>query len=773
MTATDGGSPTTGQGTGGRPLGSAYVVHEVIGRGATGEVWRGVDRRTGAPVAVKVLRDVFADDPRVVERFLRERSMLSELESPNIVRLRDLVVEGDTVALVTDLVAGGDLRARLRRDGTLTPSLAVALTCQILEGLDVAHQHGVVHRDLKPENVLLEDGDDAPVVRITDFGIATLAYSSTSTVTTSIVGSPEYLAPEVIELGAVTPAVDLYSAGVVLYELLAGRTPFAGGPPIVVVRRQVDDPPPRIPGLPVALWSEIASLLAKDPAARPARARTAAKRLAELADELDDLPALARGLGEPGVVDLVAVEAAEAAEARNGDHGRLLRAESQTTRVRGRKVVDEVVHRAPDAPRRLGRRAWQRVAPLLAAGVVLVGIGGVWLARDASGHAPAVQYTAPPVLQTDTVVTRTLALSGSKGDHLAVRLGVHNVSTSRITEVLEPVIGVHGVTSQLHPYHVALGPGDTTTVSYTATIPHGDVDVARLTALDAQLDANVGNVLSVAHVTPGVLRLRPLERAYLNLSGALRNGPLRGRDDLHDLLSSIAWHSSDARVADVVDAAGSEWRPVVVASHPGRAVLHADVGTQSLDVEVVVSGSAASATDAPCEPGVGDPPGLTTIPEGTTIIDPGDHAWIVAGGARIPVRNSDTYARLYTASDPIEHIDTTELGAISTIPRDGTVFQVGDQYRAVFAGAQLVVTKQTADALAAKQVKAAADWLSDIPAYPLGPLAPRDGTLVTDFARTKTEVWHDDAWRITTRACPSANVARLPQGVAPPAASAQ
>jgi serine/threonine-protein kinase len=266
-----------------------------------GEVFHGTIRESGAPVAVKVLKAELMADGEVVSRFVQERSILTSISHPNVVRVIDLVVEGDTLGIVMELVRGRDLRRALAEAQTQPPTVAVRLVRQLLAGLTAVHAVGVLHRDIKPENILLDFYGSRMQVKLTDFGIARLTYGTALTRTTGLIGTPEYMAPETAQHGTATFAADLYSAGIVLYELLAGRTPFGGGPPLAVLRRQAEEPPPPIPGLPRRLWAYLESLLAKDPAARPPSAAQAADLLLALEPELAGLPALPPMTAAPSI----------------------------------------------------------------------------------------------------------------------------------------------------------------------------------------------------------------------------------------------------------------------------------------------------------------------------------------------------------------------------------------------------------------------------------------------------------------------------------------
>ncbi|MEU6179462.1 serine/threonine-protein kinase [Streptomyces coeruleorubidus] len=263
-----------------RPVGSKYLLEEPLGRGATGTVWRARQRETagaeaavpgqpGETVAIKVLKEELASDADVVMRFLRERSVLLRLTHPNIVRVRDLVVEGDLLALVMDLVEGPDLHRYLRENGPFSPVAAALLTAQIADALAASHADGVVHRDLKPANVLLQQYDGQMHPLLTDFGIARLADSPGLTRTQEFVGTPAYVAPESAEGRPQTSAVDIYGAGILLYELVTGRPPFAGGSALEVLHQHLSAEPRRPSTVPDPLWTVIERCLRKNPDERP------------------------------------------------------------------------------------------------------------------------------------------------------------------------------------------------------------------------------------------------------------------------------------------------------------------------------------------------------------------------------------------------------------------------------------------------------------------------------------------------------------------------
>ena len=292
----------------GRKIGSRYTANQILGRGSAGTVWLGEGPE--GPVAVKLLSEDLSSDQELVSRFVQERTALLGLDHPNVVSVRDLVVDGNDLALVMDLVRGTDLRTRLDRERRMAPEAAVAIVADIADALAAAHAAGIVHRDVKPENVLLDmQGPLGPGgahrALLTDFGVAKLIDSPRRTRATKIIGTPDYLAPEIVEGLPPRAAVDIYALATVLYELLAGFTPFGGGHPGAVLRRHVTETVVPLPGIPEELWILLVQCLAKAPASR-LRASELAARLREQLPLLAGMPPL--DVDEPGS------EAAEAPE---------------------------------------------------------------------------------------------------------------------------------------------------------------------------------------------------------------------------------------------------------------------------------------------------------------------------------------------------------------------------------------------------------------------------------------------------------------------------
>lgn len=285
--------PEAGSGAPPPEVGDDYVLLSPVGRGATGTVWRGLESATGDPVAVKLFHESLLREPKLVSRFLQERSILDLVRHEHVVGVRDLLSAGDSLGLAMDFVPGGSLRERLRRDGPLAPAEAARLLAQVAQALAVAHDLGVVHRDVKPDNILLSADTEHPDARLTDFGIARVLDDPLLAVTGphAVAGTPHYMAPEAISGAEPAPAIDVYALGVALYELVAGRTPYAGES-FAVLRGHLDERPRRPAGMHDLVWAVVSRCLDKDPARRPGAPALAAtlQRLSRDTRGVEPLP---------------------------------------------------------------------------------------------------------------------------------------------------------------------------------------------------------------------------------------------------------------------------------------------------------------------------------------------------------------------------------------------------------------------------------------------------------------------------------------------------
>jgi len=288
------GAPPADQATenfGGRCVGNSYILIQPIGHGATGTVWRAIDRASGDQVAVKLLREDLVRQPKLVTRFVQERAILLMLRHDHIVRVRDLLTVDASLGLVMDLVDGGSLREYLHERRILPAAEAARVLAQVAAALAEAHRLGVVHRDLKPDNILVHRDGDRLHTKLTDFGIARVLNTPGMTTPGALMGTPNYLAPEAINGAPPAPAADVYALGILLYELITGHAPFSGGPAAAVLRRHTEDEPHRYPEIPDAAWAVIASCMDKDPVRRPP-AGDLVPTLDALADAMDGVPAL-------------------------------------------------------------------------------------------------------------------------------------------------------------------------------------------------------------------------------------------------------------------------------------------------------------------------------------------------------------------------------------------------------------------------------------------------------------------------------------------------
>ncbi len=249
----------------GAALDGRYELHAMIGEGAFGRVYSGVDRRLERAVAVKVIKPWWAEDSAWVARFEREAQLLARVSDPGIVQIFDIGHAEEGPYYVAELVEGESLAERLQR-GPIDPEQARSIAEQLCRALASAHAQGVVHCDVKPANVLLAtDGR----VKVGDFGVARLAAGTSQAPSATVAGTPRYMSPEQARGRPTTAATDVYSAGVVLYEMLTGAPPFTDGSPVELGLRHLQDAPPPLPkGVPAQLGEIVERALAKDPAER-------------------------------------------------------------------------------------------------------------------------------------------------------------------------------------------------------------------------------------------------------------------------------------------------------------------------------------------------------------------------------------------------------------------------------------------------------------------------------------------------------------------------
>ena len=353
----------------GRILDDKYRLDERLGEGGMGTVYRATHLLIERPVAVKVLNPRLVNDEPSKERFRREARAAGRLQHTNAVAVTDF---GETreglVYLVMELLEGRPLREVLAREAPLDPARAVSLMLQISAAVEAAHEAGIIHRDLKPGNIFLVQRSDSPyIVKVLDFGIAKLAtsdeaggeqgFSDTLTGTGVMIGTPRYMSPEQCDGAQLTPASDVYSLGVILYEMLTGQTPFTGVSPLALALKHSSESPrpPRelVTTIPPALESVVLHALEKSAEARPADAGEFRRELFAVAERLG--LEHSAGFSAPTIETLrdAGTETPSGRLVIDIERLRRSRAASQTTEV-GLPTSEEV---APDTSGRPGRAA--------------------------------------------------------------------------------------------------------------------------------------------------------------------------------------------------------------------------------------------------------------------------------------------------------------------------------------------------------------------------------------------------------------------------------
>jgi serine/threonine-protein kinase len=247
-----------------------YRITQKIGEGGMGAVFKGIDLMLEREVAIKMLRPELASQPDVVERFRSEAVTLAKLNHPNIATLYSFLRQGNDFFMVMEYVQGAPLDTLIRRNGAMPVERAVTLFCQALEGIGRAHKLGIIHRDIKPANIMLTTEDGS--IKVMDFGIARVLGTARMTRQGNIVGTIEYMSPEAIQGQDVDARTDIYSLGILLYEMLTGRLPFISDTEFGIMMAQIQQaptPPTAIaPHVPLGIEQAIMKALAKRPEAR-------------------------------------------------------------------------------------------------------------------------------------------------------------------------------------------------------------------------------------------------------------------------------------------------------------------------------------------------------------------------------------------------------------------------------------------------------------------------------------------------------------------------
>lgn len=262
-----------------RLIADKYRLIRLLGEGAAGSVWEAENVLVGRRVAIKLLHPDLTEDAALRARFLAEARASARIAHPNVVDVFDVGRDGERPFIVMELFLGETLEAVLETRGAVGPAYGCELMLQVLAGLDAAHQLGIVHRDLKPANIMVvHPRPERPVIKVLDFGIAkgVLADDVVPDESGLLFGTAEYISPEAARGGLVDARSDLYAAGCILYELLAGHPPFVGDCAAVLSAMLTKAPRPLhefVPTIPPALERVVMTTLSKDPVGRPASAR--------------------------------------------------------------------------------------------------------------------------------------------------------------------------------------------------------------------------------------------------------------------------------------------------------------------------------------------------------------------------------------------------------------------------------------------------------------------------------------------------------------------
>ncbi|MFH1513391.1 MAG: Stk1 family PASTA domain-containing Ser/Thr kinase [Bacillota bacterium] len=277
-----------------------YKLVDFLGQGGMSLVYRAVDIRTGHSVAIKILKSEYNNDAEFLERFQREAHAAGRMSHHNIVNLLDVGTEGEFRYLVLEYISGNTLKDIINEKGSLNPNTAIQITIRILSALQHAHENGIIHRDIKPQNVLVNTNGH---IKVADFGIAKISNTKTISKTDTVIGSVHYSSPEQARGSVVEATSDIYSTGIVLYEMLTGRVPFTGDNPVTVAMQQVNAAPPPVRELNPAVHPAIASVVMKALEKSPQRRFQSAREMADALLKAKEGVAIEKSPFEDGKLD--------------------------------------------------------------------------------------------------------------------------------------------------------------------------------------------------------------------------------------------------------------------------------------------------------------------------------------------------------------------------------------------------------------------------------------------------------------------------------------
>ncbi|MDO5080072.1 Stk1 family PASTA domain-containing Ser/Thr kinase [Buchananella hordeovulneris] len=364
-----------------------YLVQQRIDIGGMSTVYRALDRRLDRLVALKILHPTYAQTPDFLERFQREARSAARLAHSGVVAVYDQGSDGQLTYLAMEYIAGPNLRTHLRRRGTLSLGQALAITEHVLNALAAAHRIGLVHRDIKPENVLLprEGG-----VKVADFGLARAVTQATNAVG-GVLGTVAYLAPEVISEATPDARADIYSVGVMLYELITGRQPLTGQTPVAVAFKHLNEGVPApslsVPWLPTEVDEVVAALTTLSPDERPADGAAALALVRRCREQLD-ADTLARRAAAPSQVDAAAPTEQLSSE-RPGATAVLPKIE--VARLPASAAAPE---RRPHKVRERRNTSWIVTAVVLLALAAVGGIFATWYYQNGPGAYSSIPKVA-------------------------------------------------------------------------------------------------------------------------------------------------------------------------------------------------------------------------------------------------------------------------------------------------------------------------------------------------------------------------------------------